>query len=167
MRIAKASGFSLIEVTLAIGVAAFCLVVVFGLLPVAQQSQQTASEQTAAANLISEVVSDLRAAERPNPPTPSISPHFGLTVGAAAALSETLYFRDGADVIGPPGTLAASANPRPRYRVTIFFNAPTGGREALTGRILVTWPALADPQPDTAPSKYSGSLESFIAIDRN
>ena len=162
-------GFSLVELTLAIGVAAFCLLAVFGLLPVAQSSHQTASEQTVANGLTSEIISDLRATHKTTPPTAQVSPRFGLTIGASSGPSsaETLFFRDGADVIGPPDTPAVGADPLPRYRATVVLTPPASGRRATTGRILVTWPAMADPVPGSAPTKYNGSLETFVALDRN
>lgn len=161
--------FSLVELTLAIGVAAFCLLAVFGLLPVAQSSHQNASEQTVANGLTSEVISDLRATQKTNPPTPQTSPRFDLTVGSAGdpSSTETLFFRDGAEVIGRPNTAASAADPLPRYRVTVFLTPPGTGRRATTGRILVTWPAMADPVPGVLPTKYIGSLETFVALDRN
>jgi type II secretory pathway pseudopilin PulG len=165
----REQAFSLVELTLAIGVAAFCLLAVFGLLPVAQSSHQTASEQTVANGLTSEIISDLRATHKTAPPTPQVSPRFGLAVGAPGAPSsaETLFFRDGADVIGPPDTPAVGADPLPRYRATVVLTPPASGRRATTGRILVTWPAMADPVPGSAPTKYNGSLETFVALDRN
>lgn len=168
MRNKERAAFSLVELTLAIGVAAFCLLAVFGLLPVAQTSHQAASEQTVANHLASEVISDLRATLKSTPPTSQTSPQFELTVGdpGASASTETLFFREGAEVIGPPGTSATAVTPAPRYRVTVFLS-PGSGRRATTGRILVTWPAMADPDPGTPPVRYSGSFESFVALDRN
>ena len=56
----RAAAFSLVEVTLALGVAAFCLLAVLGLLPVGVQTNRNASSQTIASNIIATVVSDLR-----------------------------------------------------------------------------------------------------------
>ena len=166
---AHEQAFSLVELTLAIGVAAFCLLAVFGLLPVAQTSHQAASEQTVANGLTSEIVSDLRATQKTTPPTSQVSPRFRLTVDAPGGSGsvQTLYFRDGADVIGVPDTPAAGAVPLPRYRATIFLQPPSAGRHATTGRVLITWPAMADRVPGVPPAKYSGSLETFVALDRN
>src|SRR5436189_2271292 len=66
--------FSLVEVTLALGVAAFCLIAVFGLVPVGVQTNRNATSQTAATNILSSVVSDLRA----SPQTSSNSPRYGI-----------------------------------------------------------------------------------------
>src|SRR5215813_5749765 len=53
--------FSLVEVTLALGIAAFCLIAVFGLMPVGVQINRNATSQTAATNIIGAIIADLRA----------------------------------------------------------------------------------------------------------
>src|SRR5882724_3234050 len=58
---AETAGFSLVEVTLALGVAAFCLVTVLGLLPTSLKTQQSSIQQTTANQIISTIFSDLRA----------------------------------------------------------------------------------------------------------
>src|SRR5881628_1228116 len=57
----KTAGFSLVEVTLALGVAAFCLIAVLGLLPTSLRTQQASIEQTVANGVITEILGDLRA----------------------------------------------------------------------------------------------------------
>ena len=76
--------FSLVEVTLALGVAAFCLLAVFGLVPVGVQTNRNATSQTAATNIIALVVADLRA----TPKTAPKSQLFCITFGSP----RTLYF---------------------------------------------------------------------------
>ena len=56
-----ASAFSLVELTLALGIAAFCLIAVFGLMPIGVQTNRNATSQTAATNILAAVVADLRA----------------------------------------------------------------------------------------------------------
>ena len=53
--------FSLVEVTLALGVAAFCLIAIFGLMPVGVQTTRNATSQTTSTNIVAAVVADLRA----------------------------------------------------------------------------------------------------------
>ena len=60
-KLLAASGFSLVEVTLALGIAAFCLIAVFGIMPVGVQTNRNATSQTAATNIMAAVVADLRA----------------------------------------------------------------------------------------------------------
>ena len=69
--------FSLVEVTLALGVAAFCLLAVFGLVPVGVQTNRNATSQTAAANIMAAVVGDLRATPKAN----TTSAQFGINSG--------------------------------------------------------------------------------------
>src|SRR5947208_1971523 len=60
----RVHAFSLVEVTLALGIAAFCLLAVFGLMPIGVQTNRNANSQSAAANIMAAVVADLRAASR-------------------------------------------------------------------------------------------------------
>ena len=62
------SAFSLIELTLAIGIAAFCLLAVMGLIPIAVLTNRNTTSQTAATNIVAAVVADLRATPLTVPP---------------------------------------------------------------------------------------------------
>jgi len=138
------SAFSLIELTLAIGIAAFCLLAVMGLIPIAVQTNRNATSQAAATNFISSVIADMRATTSPT------SPQYGITFGTA----KTLYFDSAGQF-----TISLGANSRYRARVT-FPTSPTGLSYA---DIRVTWPAPVDPTTTTP----AGSVEMFAAFDRN
>jgi uncharacterized protein (TIGR02598 family) len=141
----RTAAFSLVEVTLALGLAAFCLLAIFGLLPVGVQTNRNATSQTAMAGIIAAVIADLRA----TPKTSTTSSQFGITFGTA----KTLYF-NGA------GQVATSISSDSRYRLGISFPS-TGG---LTyANLKVTWPAPVDPAVTTP----AGSAEMFAAFDRN
>jgi uncharacterized protein (TIGR02598 family) len=144
-RSSKNPAFSLIEVTLALGVAAFCLIAVFGLMPVGVQTNRNASSQTAATNIIAAVVADLRA----TPSTNSTSTQYGITFGT----NTTLYF-DSA------GQFSPSLGTNSGYQLNVTWNGspPSGLRYA---DLKVTWPAAA------APANASGSTELFAAFERN
>jgi uncharacterized protein (TIGR02598 family) len=141
----KIAAFSLVEVTLALGVAAFCLIAVFGLMPVGVQTNRNATSQTAATNIVAAVVADLRATPTAN----STSSQFGITFGTNA----TLYFDSAGQFSTWPGT-----NSRYQLNVTWNNSPPTGLRYA---DLKVTWPAAA-----TA-ANASGAVELFAAFDRN
>lgn len=139
--------FSLVELTLALGVASFCLIAVFGLLPVGIRTSQDAISETASASILSAVIADLRA----TPGTTTTSPQFGLTFGSPT----TLYF----DGNGRSATITTS-----RYRLTISFPAnPTGTHAATFAHLKVSWPAPVDP----ATTPPAGFVESFAAFDRH
>src|SRR5213596_2978363 len=140
MKRQRTSGFSLVAVTLALGVLAFCLIAVFGLMPVGMQTNRNATSQTAATNIIGGIVADLRA----TPAAATTSPQFAITFGTG----KTLYF----DVSGQASTSLSTDS---RYRLSITWNsAPTGLHYAA---LKVTWPAAADPAVTTP----SGSVETF------
>jgi uncharacterized protein (TIGR02598 family) len=143
----RVAAFSLVELTLALGIAAFCLIAVFGLMPIGVQTNRNATSQTAATNIIAVVVADLRATPRTN----TTSSQFAITFGTNA----TLYF-DGA------GQFSTSLGDNSRYRLNVTWNAsaPTGSPYA---DLKVTWPAPVDP----ATSTPSGWVDMFAAFDRN
>ena len=141
-----AAAFSLVEVTLALGIAAFCLIAVFGLMPVGVQTNRNATSQTAATSILSNVIADLRA----TPSASTTSSQFGITFGTNPP---PLYF-DSA------GQFTTSLGTNSRYQLNITWNssAPTGSRYA---DLKITWPAAATS------ANASGSVETFAAFDRN
>lgn len=58
--IKSTSGFSLVEVTLALGICAFCLISLVALLPSGITATQNASKETTAANIASAILSDFQ-----------------------------------------------------------------------------------------------------------
>jgi uncharacterized protein (TIGR02598 family) len=140
----KAS-FSLVEVTLALGIAAFCLIAVFGLMPVGVQINRNATSKTAATNILVSVIADLRATSKGN----STSPQFAVTFGA----SKTLYFDD-------RGQFMTSLNSDSRYQLNVTWS-DSGSSGLRYADLKVTWPAAA-----TA-ANATGSTEMFAAFDRN
>jgi uncharacterized protein (TIGR02598 family) len=164
-----AAAFSLVEVTLALGIAAFCLITVFALIPVAALANRNATSQTAATNIMAAVVADLRA----TPNTATTSTQFAITVpsdhssGATSncppcsfcwnAQTQTKYF-------DRSGQLVSSANALYRITVTLVQNpTATSTAGALFYDVRATWPAQADPCTTTP----SGSVEVSAAFDRN
>ena len=132
--------------TVALGVTAFCLVAVFGLLPVGLKANQNSISQTAAASILSAVIADMRA----TPKSASSSVQFGITFGTET----TLYFDN-------EGKLSSSLGPNSRYQLKIRFPSNGSGTTAATfADLKVTWPAAA------APENALGSSEVFAAFDR-
>jgi uncharacterized protein (TIGR02598 family) len=174
----ESAGFSLVEVTLALGIMAFCLVAVFGLLPTGLNTSRDAIAQTAAANIAGAISADLRQAPAatttiPNPQSPRflITP----TVAASQTVTHTLFFtQNGTVATSTPATSAQDANADPTqypvYRAALVFsrtNAAAADRTATSVRILITWPALADPGGGTLPVHGNSSFETMIALARN
>ncbi len=156
----RSAAFSLVEVTLALGIAAFCLIAIFGLMPVGVQTNRNATSQTAATNIIAAVIADLRATPLTTPPgSATSSPQYQIPIPENPV---------GSVIIAPPlffagdGTFSTSIQAQSRYQLTIAFlpNGPNT-HTATFADLKVTWPAAA-----TA-ANASGSTEMFAAFDRN
>jgi len=135
--------FSLVEVTLALGIAAFCLIAIFGLMPVGVQTNRNATSQTAATNIIAAVVADLRA----TPKNSTTSSQFNIAFGTNPP---PMYF-DGA------GQFSTTLGANSRYQLNMTWTGSAGLRYA---DVKVTWPAAASA------TNASGSVEAFTAFDR-
>src|SRR5438105_748405 len=151
--------FSLVELTLSLGVAAFCLIAVFSLLPVGLQTNQRATSQTAATSIMANVIADLRAT--PNPPSINTSVQYQIRFGN----SKTLYFdssgRCSTDLAGSIKPDGSSWSPptQTRYQLNLTFPWTSGLTYGVD--LKVTWPAVATV------ANAGGSTEIFAAFDRN
>jgi len=151
-------GFSLVEVTLALGVAAFALLAVLGLLPVGINNNQASIQQTAATNFATAIIEDMEQVPdsstlAANPSLSTKSPVYGIDVTSTAFTSTSphvFYLDDGGGIQSSPST--------GRYQVALTLNQPAAGlRNATTGSIKIGWPA-ANP---------GGYITVFVALDRN
>lgn len=168
MRRNNLAAFTLAEVTLAIGIASFGMLAIFGLLPVGVNSNNTSIEQTAASGLSSTIISDLRATPKSTPPTAQNSPRFNIPIPATGSVTRTLFLKEDGAAAGAVDANASAAT-SPRYRATISLGAPSSAaqKSSTSVRILITWPALADSTAASTPSKFSGYFETVTALDRN
>lgn len=144
------AGFSLVEVTLALAIAGFCLLTLFSLLSIGIQTHDSAVSQMVAASIVGKIVADLRATPR----TSQTSSQYQITFGT----EKLLYVDDTERVVNPNGSGAP-----PRCRVLVLFPPTSPAPFSPTFVSLkVSWPALADP---TTNSQF-GSLEAFVALNR-
>lgn len=153
------AGFSLVEVTLALGLIVSCLLTLMALLPVGVKSNQESIQQTAAAHFAAALAADLK-----NTDPGMVSPLFGLTRPAAAATavsSQTLYLDENGTRTGTVG--ASTAPPDARYRVLVEAIPPdtATSEQAVMLRIRLVWPAPA------AESDITGTFEAMTALERS
>jgi uncharacterized protein (TIGR02598 family) len=150
----KPTAFSLVEVTLALGIAAFCLIAVFGLMPVGVQTNRNATSQTAATSILSNVIADLRATPR----CVGTSTQFQITLGTGPGCPSTISPSAATLYFDSSGQFSTSLGANSRYRLSIAWSGTARLRYA---DVNVTWPAAATP------ANASGSVEMFAAFDRN
>jgi uncharacterized protein (TIGR02598 family) len=153
-RLHAKSGFSLVEVAVALAIAVFCLVVMLGLLPVGLTNSRATTGETAANGILNEVVADLRATVPTSPiGAAAISQQFKIAIPASGGTSQsTLYFT-------AQGVSSGSLTTSSLYKLTVSFPATSGNKAASVAIAQVTWPA-----PSATPT---GSVKSFVALDRN
>jgi uncharacterized protein (TIGR02598 family) len=149
---ASCSAFSLVEIVIAIGIAAFCLVAMLGLIPTGMKSVKSATEQTAATAVLQEVVTDLRS----TPSGGNASPKLNLslpTFGSAGANLSTNFYMSESGV-----AYAANTSMDARYGVSVGMS--NNSVFLTTAQVLVWWPSTV------ALSKAQGSVEIVTTILR-
>jgi uncharacterized protein (TIGR02598 family) len=155
------SAFSLVEVVLALGIVAFAMLAVVGLLPVGLQAVKNANEEAAAANVVARISNALRQATAPdgvNYENRFAGTPFGYTVGGTAVSYEWPDLDMDAYTAGDA---AKRLSAKLEILQTPTINPATPGRAVIT----VAWPAAANPQWDAAAkswSKAEGSITTAI-----
>jgi hypothetical protein len=158
----ETDAFSLVEITLAIGVSAFCLIALLGLVPIALKTQHASVQQTTANQVLSQVAADLRASVRYPPGlAQQLNDQQKVLRGhwANVGTPDTLYFTNEGSQTG--GLTPSNAPADAVFRLTLTYLAPPTETTALAN-IKVTWPAMVDPATGTP----AGSVETFIAVNR-
>jgi uncharacterized protein (TIGR02598 family) len=150
------AGFSLVEVTLALGIASFTLLTFCGLLSVGVNSNRASSEQTAATHILTSVVSDIRNA--PEDLTQSI--RYQISIPAASGNASASAVAAAPVYLDENGETLASATSS-RYLLSVWTTPSSSTNPSTLVRVMITWPGQA------ALDKASGSVESLIILDRN
>jgi len=157
----RVQAFSLVEVTLAIGIAVFCLIAVFGLMPVALQTNRNATSQTGATNIIADVVADLRGTPR----CVAQSTQFFIVLGTGPGCSPSFTPIPAKLYFDSTGGFTTSLGTTSRYQLNLTWNVTNLTGSCSPGLpcadLKVTWPAAATP------ANANGSTEMFAAFDRN
>src|SRR6266480_3975695 len=161
----ETAAFSMVEITLAMGVAAFCLIAVMGMLPAGLKIQQASIQQTTANEILSDAVADLRAsvryppgqANKLNSQQQTLKGHW-----ATAGTPDTLYYTNEGSQTGglSPSTVPADAV----FRLTLTYLLPPTDTTSLAN-ITVTWPAQVDPSicvPAASAATYTLSLHDVL-----
>jgi Tfp pilus assembly protein PilV len=157
MRSKRSPGFSLVEVCIALGIAAFCLVAIFSLLPIGLRGNLESSEETVATGILSQVAADLAACPATAPRGKAATTKlYQIAIPANPVATEisapTRYFNDS-------GYDGLAAKPGSHYRVDMAFLTNSGTSAATMVHLKASWPAAA--------AKPLGKVETFVALDRN
>jgi uncharacterized protein (TIGR02598 family) len=139
----KNSAFSLIEVVIALGLFAFCIVGIVGLLPIAANSVKSVSQETNANNIAESIAGFWQVA----PLTASTSGgNFTMgnfTVGTTG--NQTFYYNNDGSIV--PNVTDAS------LRLVYDVNALNGFPNTFTVNLTFTWPPNDSANPTTATTR--------------
>jgi len=161
------AAFSLVEVVIAMGVAAFCLLAIAGMIPAGLKTQRTSSNQTKANAIMSQCVQFLRADVRLPPGQAkkaeggwqNLNDHW-----QSNAVPDTLFFtndgqQNGYAQVPDPNSLPP-APPGAVFRATMTYLFPPSATTSIA-KITVSWPAA-----QTDLTKVEGSIDMFAAVNR-
>jgi len=162
--VGQTAAFSLAEVTLAIGVAAFAFIAVLGMIPVGLKTQQASVNQTKANAVMSQAINFLRADVRLPPGLAKnsqgdwtqLNGHWGTPMH----LPDTLFFSGDCLEIGYGSGSGGAAPGDAVFRATITYLLPPTATTSIA-KITVGWPAA-----QTDLTKVAGSIEMFAAVNR-
>ena len=153
------AAFSLVELTLSLGIAAFCLITVFALVPVGVQTNRNATSQTAATNILSSVIADIRA----SPPGQGFSARYHIS--RSKGTPATVCFDGQGQSI--PFSIAGATCPANYYRFRLdvrIANNPASVVYPNYVWLKVSWPAASNPirNPPITPSGSVETVASFF-----
>jgi type II secretory pathway pseudopilin PulG len=147
------SGFSLIEITLSIGIIAFALVAVLGLLPAGLNSQKDATDQARSAQVLNDLTQAVRGIY-PVDGTFRFAPPLE-TVDVAPGRERSFALMEN-------GTLQDPGVRTLERRGTVFINQrPLSGSAPRAVFISVAWPQTATRTGSTW-SQANGSTSAYI-----
>lgn len=148
---ASFSGFSLIEVVIALGLVSFCFIGIIGLLPAGLNQQSNATRSTSATQLAMSVATDLRALATSTSGS-TASERFGLT-----ANTNTPQIVFASDTLTPlPSAQGAS------YRIKCTqVPASSGSMQKQQFHVVVDWPVTSG----TNAAVGGGRIETLVALN--
>lgn len=145
------SGFSLVEVIVAMGIAAFCLVAMIGLIPTGLKQVKISSEQTVATAILAAVASDIR-----NTPTGTAnSLIYGVelpTIGGNFSSTDRIIYLNEDGSVG--------SRPTARYALQSSLASSNNVSSLVSGNIVIWWPAAA------ARGNAQGLVETIVSFNQ-
>jgi len=135
--IARDRGFSLVEIVLALGITAFCLMALLGLMTTGLQSQKVLQEETEAAALATTILEDLRNAA-PNSNSPAFK------IGPVPSAGGDYYESDEQLYFSRAGVL--TSQDAAFFAVTLRITPPERAALPYLVFLRLDWPAAAAPE---------------------
>lgn len=149
--------FSLVELTLALGLVSFCLVGIMGLLPVGLKSASNSREQASAANAVMNIATGLRNATSSDRALyTAVLGGVPLTYTIGPSLPKDYTF-----VASGSGAIAGMDQADIRMKAHVIVTPPVNLATPGQAEITVAWPASAEWQ-NGAWAKSEGNIKTAI-----
>jgi uncharacterized protein (TIGR02598 family) len=147
-------GFSLVEVTLALGIVTFCLIAIFSLLPAGLRSAQASAEEAGAAALLSQLATQIRTAKT------NASGEFviGDPLPGTFTYGSSVVFTNQFSLAGTRGSSNA------RYVGRVQVEAPTNALSPGRALISLAWPAAGPVTWNTSQTNWTNARGSVSAV---
>ena len=150
LRQGNRGGFSLVEVVLALGVAAFCILTIVALLPAGMHSTHDSIAESEALNVLSGIIADRKASPLTSKSTIYQLPKLDSTLTSSTTMTFGILENN-----QPTPTMGGA-----RYRVDCTFTPPLPGTaNPYTGYFKVSWPA--------ASPTVTGSVELVVTFPQS
>ena len=152
------AAFSLVELTLAIGIIAFCLLALIALLPVAAKTNRTAVQQTTANSILTAIINDFHSTQKG---AGNSSKQYKALFPNGSQRTGYLYFSNE----GSTGQKSDQPTSATTFYATITYMDPpagSGSKTATLFNVKVSWPYRGNTS-----GTPEGSVETFLSLDRN
>lgn len=155
------SGFSLVEIVMALGIVSIAFVAIFGMLPLGFTSNRVAVDQTMGTSIAAAIAADLR-----NSPVTSGSTGIAFTSGTTGMFgieltsgSAAIYLNESG---GPYSASTTFVSGTSRYVAAITTGTTSGNNNIPYAQVNITWPALPTV---TASTQYAqGKITLFVTL---
>jgi uncharacterized protein (TIGR02598 family) len=149
------SGFSLVEVVLALGIIAFAIIPLFGLMSVGLKTNKVSAEELGAITLFSEICYDLEKSYDANGNAVTVSNRYGLKMPLQQSTTITdrrLFCANGNIISGTSSSAIATARSQTGetiYSVSLRYipsgqYVSTANNQPALVAVTITWPATTD-----------------------
>ena len=177
------TGFTLVEVCIALGIIAFAVLPLIGLLSIGLDSYRNAVTRARASQVLFQVATSLQNAAQVTsntgaltgqymalPPFPQTTGTGGISWTPAVAVATqyyTVYFDENGTFISDTQSIASSPPSNPpvnaRIAAAVVVTTPTTNYDAGTAQITVGWPATPQSGPFyVTPSFSYGSVQGHV-----
>ena len=168
LRVRQSGGFSLVEVVIALGVVAFAIIAILGVIPIGLKTSHSAQDQTRSAQITQDILASIASQAQTNFPNVVIkqtSTAFSYTVDLSTARQyDTLAADNEGRLIALTNVNQAMQYP---YQVLMQIDpSPAGFDSGYASKVTVRVVTPPSPNPSTSPSSAQSFSDTVRIISK-